>query len=449
MSRRTLLPLQLRASGWAAILALPMAAVIAVCPAVAQQSLPGLVVTVPPSSAAPPPPAEEPPPAPKPKAKAASPAKSPPTQPSSNTRSKSASLTPGEGKTSSGGQSIVVLVNDDPITGYEIDQRARLMALSTNVNERAQDNFKRLIQQDSTNQRLKEILQETIQANQGKSREQILAIFEQRKQQFAKGLQAQAVESARAGVLPGLKKQALEELIDERLKLQEAKRINIQTEDSQIDGIIRNIAERNKMTTEQFAQHLKSMGADIEAMKARYRALIAWNDVVRRRFSAMVSVNQRDIDRLVSTSAESGEDEVELQLHRITLAIPAKMDQKAMAQRFEEADHLRRNFAGCRTTRVLASKAANAKFEDLGTKKPSIVQEPTRSMLLAAKEDEMVPPSLSAQGIELYAVCKRSVLKADDQKRDRAAQELQQREFEVLAKRHLRDLRQDAHIEYR
>ena len=143
-----------------------------------------------------------------------------------------------------------------------------------------------------------------------------------------------------------------------------------------------------------------------------------------------------------------GEDEIELQLHRITLATPGRIDQKQMARRFEEADALRRQFTGCRSTRVLSAKA-NAKFEDLGTRKPSFVPEPTRSLLLAAKEEEMVPPSMSAQGIELYAVCKRRVVKADDQKRDRAAAELQQREFEVLAKRHLRDLRQDAHIEYR
>jgi peptidyl-prolyl cis-trans isomerase SurA len=41
------------------------------------------------------------------------------------------------------------------------------------------------------------------------------------------------------------------------------------------------------------------------------------------------------------------------------------------------------------------------------------------------------------------------VLKGDETKRDRAAQELRQKEFEILAKRHLKNLRQDAHIEYR
>ena len=135
-------------------------------------------------------------------------------------------------------QSIVVLVNDDPITAYQVDQRARLLAVQSDIGERAQANFKRLIQQDSTNQRLRQILQETIQANQGKSREEILAIFERRKQQFAEQLQRQAVESARSSLVSSHRKKALEELIEERLKLRsQASRISI--DDSQVDEIIR------------------------------------------------------------------------------------------------------------------------------------------------------------------------------------------------------------------
>jgi peptidyl-prolyl cis-trans isomerase SurA len=367
----------------------------------------------------------------------------------STSKSKSAALdSSGAGKRRGSGQSIVVLVNDDPITAYQIDQRTRMMALGANVGDRAQQNFKNLIQQESTNQRLRQILQETIQANPGKSREQVLAIFEERKQQYAQSLQRQAMESAKASLLPGYRKEALDELIEERLKLQEAKRVSVTIEDSQVDDIIRGIAERNKMTLDQFGKHLKGMGTDIESMRSRFRANLAWSAVVRRRFSAQVSVSQSEIDRMVSSSSSQGQDEVELQLHRITLPVSGKIDQKVMARRLDEAEQLWRGFKGCNTTAALA-KAQNAKFENLGARKPSSIPEPTRSLLLNAKDGEMVPPNMSSQGVELYAVCGRKTVKADDKIRDQVAQDLQQKEFEVLAKRHLRDLRQDAHIEYR
>jgi peptidyl-prolyl cis-trans isomerase SurA len=404
--------------------------------------LPGLVVTVPPGGSG----SAEPRPAQK---AAPAPSKSTKTRVPSKQKSRSAALdSSGSGKSAGSTQSIVVLVNDDPITAYEVEQRSRLMAMSANVSDKAQETFKRLVQQESTTQRLRAILQETIQANQGKSREQILAIFEEKKKDFAQNLQRQALDSAKSALLPTYKKQALEELIEERLKLQEAARISVTADDSQVDTLIKNIAERNKMTPEQFAQHLKSTGADIQSMRSRFKATLSWNQVVRRRFSAQVSVNQREIDRMISSSSEEMEDEVELTLHRITLPMPAKMDQAVMAKRLEDADQIMRSYKGCNSSAALA-KAQNAKFENLGARKPSSVPEPTRSLLLNAKPGEMVPPNMSAQGIELYALCSRNVTSADDKKREQVAHELQQKEFEVLARRHLRDLRQDAHIEYR
>jgi peptidyl-prolyl cis-trans isomerase SurA len=49
----------------------------------------------------------------------------------------------------------------------------------------------------------------------------------------------------------------------------------------------------------------------------------------------------------------------------------------------------------------------------------------------------------------VFAVCGRRAVGVDDKQREKAEGELAQKEFEIVAKRYLRDLRQDAHIEYR
>ena len=74
---------------------------------------------------------------------------------------------------------------------------------------------------------------------------------------------------------------------------------------------------------------------------------------------------------------------------------------------------------------------------------------PTRSLLLSAKDGELLPPATTPAGIELFAVCGRRAIKADDKQREKVQNEIAQHEFEIMAKRHLRDLMQDAHIEYR
>lgn len=346
------------------------------------------------------------------------------------------------------GQSIAVLVNDDPITGYEIDQRQRMMGLGANIGEKAQANFKRMLQDPSTNEKLKAILGEVIKANEGKTREQIIAIFEERKKQFAINMQRQAVESARNSMLPTLKKGALDELIDERLKLQEAKRLNVIASDDEVGKIVRNLAEKNKMNEAQFGEHLKGMGTDLDGMRARFRAMLSWNDVIRRRYGGQIAITERDVDRVIS-QGPAAQDQIELQVQRITLTIAEKVNQKLVAGRMAEAEAIRSKFDGCRSLSTMASAIPNAKLDDLGQRKPATMTEPTRSLLLAAKDGEMVPPTVGPGGVELYAVCGRTLVKADEQKRTAAQEELRQKEFELLAKRHLQNLRQDALIEYR
>ena len=120
-----------------------------------------------------------------------------------------------------------------------------------------------------------------------------------------------------------------------------------------------------------------------------------------------------------ATASEAGEDTVELQVQKITLPMPAKLDQAAMARRYAEADGLRRKFGGCKTMAGLAKEAGDARYEDLKYIKPSSIPEPTRSLLLSAKDGDMLPPATAAAGIEVYAVCGRRA----DQGRREAARE--------------------------
>ncbi len=346
-----------------------------------------------------------------------------------------------------GSTSIVALVNDEPITGFAVEQRARFLALSSNISDRARERMKAFAQDPKTNERLKAILQETIAANKGKTREQIIAAFEVRKKAFVTGLQQQAVESARAGIIPTMRKKALDELVEERLKLQEAKKLTITIADADVEKLFKDMAQRNKMTPEQFAEHVSRQGADASVIKTRVKASLAWREVVRKRYGHQISVSQRDIESLAMQAG--GEESQDLKLALITIATPGTVDQRAMAARLSEANALRGSFRGCASMPTLAKDRANARYQDLGFKKASTIAEPTRSLLLSAKDNEMLPPNLSAGAVELYAVCGRRSVKLDEEKRQAAESQLTMQEFEKLAQRYLHDLRKDALIEMR
>jgi peptidyl-prolyl cis-trans isomerase SurA len=352
---------------------------------------------------------------------------------------------------SRGQQGIVVVVNDEAITAYEIEQRAHFLALSTNVGQQAKEVFQGLVKSADTEARMRALQQEVISSNPGKSREELIAIFQERQKGLGEALQKKALETARAGMLPKLRKDAKEELIDERLKVQAARKLGIEVSDGEVKALIKDLAGRNKMTYEQFAQHLKGMGVDIATMAERFRAQKAWRDMIGRRYASQVSVTQRDVDRVLSEAAlEAGVDTVELQVQRISLVLGGgKLDQATLTKRYAEAEALRRRFNGCKSMAELAKSAPDTRFEDMKYLKPGSIAEPMRSMLLSAKDDDALPPVTTQAGIEIYAVCGRRPLGGNEERRNQAMVQLQSKELDVLARRHLRNLRQEANIEYK
>lgn len=412
--------------------------------AVAQSRLPGLVVTTPPAASTPP--AEPRKPVTQPRREQPRSRSNSARRPSAKRRKRSGANNRSGRRSGTAKLAISLLVNDDPITNFEITERARLLAMSANVKNRAQANFRSLVTSKRVNDRLKALLRKTIDENRGKSREQIIAIFNKRKQAFGRSLQQRALASARSSAVSGLKKKARQELIDERLKLQEAKRLGLKPPEDRVKQIFSEIAQRNKMTPKQFAAQLRRTGASAESMKARFRAQLAWNLVINRRFRRLVSVSQRDIDQFID---RSGDDKsVTVRLQKVTIPVAANLEQRDLAKRMSDAEALRQRFRGCNSTAALVRRLSGAQLKDMGSVSPSKMSEPTRSMLLSANEGDMLPPSLASGGIELFAVCSKSS-KGSLEDRMAASRRIENQELTMLGRRHLADLKRDAHIERR
>lgn len=333
-------------------------------------------------------------------------------------------------------QSIVALVNDQPISAFDLRQRINLvLANSRTLRKRMSARLK----SPTINQEFKKFAL----AHKPRSREEV------------KRLQSKFVAKIKRDIMRSLRPKAREiamnELVEEALKLQEAKRLNIVVSDAQVSNAIKNMAKLNKMTDKQFARLMKKNGVDLPTMKQRLKASIGWRRAIQKKFGRQMSLTNEYLDRALKAggSATDAQKNIELQLHKITLPLTGKINQKIMVKRFAEADQLRNRFTSCRTVQSLTLNVKNAKYENLGRKRASSFPEPTRTQLLQAKIGQMPPPTLSPEGIQLYAVCGRRKIAAGEKKRIARKRKLQSEEFNILAERHLRDLKQDAYIEYR
>jgi peptidyl-prolyl cis-trans isomerase SurA len=280
--------------------------------------------------------------------------------------------------------SIKVLVNDDPISDYDIDQRERFLAITTQ-------------QQPS----------------------------------------------------PALKKQATDMLIDERLQLQEGRRLGGTADDTDLNKILEDMAAKNNLSVDGLATALGKAGVNIKTLKDRIRAQIIWQDAIGRKFRRDVQIADSDIDKAVSEAGGEGgggETENALQLRQVKFEIPAGADQGTIASRLAAAESLRARFGSCAE---LAKGVSGASVKTLADQKPTSLAQPARLLVTNAKVGQMTPPMISQAAVELFAVCGKRSFKGDDTARQTAQRKLMSQELALRAERLLRDIRSEAFIEYR
>jgi len=283
--------------------------------------------------------------------------------------------------------SIKVLVNDDPISDYDIDQRERFLAITTQ-------------EQPS----------------------------------------------------PALKKKATEMLIDERLQLQEGRKLGVTANEDDVTKILDDMAKKNNLTVDGLATALGNAGANIKTLKDRIRSQAVWQESVRRKFRREVQIGEADIDVAMAVTgghagtAAAAPAETTLQLRQVKYEIPAGADQKTIAARLAAAENLRARFDNCAD---LAKGVDGASVKTLQDQKPASLAQPARLLVTSAKIGQMTPPTISAAAVELYAVCGKRSFRGDETARNDAQRKLMNDEMGLRAERLLRDLRQEAFVEYR
>jgi peptidyl-prolyl cis-trans isomerase SurA len=280
--------------------------------------------------------------------------------------------------------SIVVLVNDDPISDYDIDQRERFLAITTQ-------------EQPS----------------------------------------------------PELKKTATNQLIDERLQMQQGRKLSVSVDDDDVTKIVEDMAQKNNLDVDGLTAALAKAGVNIKTLRDRIRSQLMWQNVVRQKFRREVQIGDVDVDKALSDAgqdATTSPAETTLQLRQVRYELPAGADQKTIAERLAAAESVRSKFGSCAD---LAKGVEGASVKTLSDQQPASLVQPARLLVMNAKMGQMTPPTLTTSAVEMYAVCGKRSVRADNKTREETQRKLMNEEMGIRAERLLRDLRQDAFIEYR
>ncbi len=93
-----------------------------------------------------------------------------------------------------------------------------------------------------------------------------------------------------------MREQVLRSLVDEKLQMQEAQRVEISIEEDEIDRRMELLAKQDDRTLDGIKEFLEEKDIKEETLATQIRAELAWNQFVRRSFSSRIKVGDREID---------------------------------------------------------------------------------------------------------------------------------------------------------
>ena len=139
----------------------------------------------------------------------------------------------------------------------------------------------------------------------------------------------------RPDVIQRLAPQMLRGLVDEKLKLQEARRLNIVVSQRDIDDALGRISRQINLPPDQIAGFLGQRGASMKSLIEQVEAEIAWIKTISRLEGSRVVIGEDEIDiELARISANSGQPEYRVAEIFLPVEDPAQEDQvKQLADR--------------------------------------------------------------------------------------------------------------------
>jgi peptidyl-prolyl cis-trans isomerase SurA len=243
--------------------------------------------------------------------------------------------------------------------------------------------------------------------------------------------------------------QVLNSLIDERLQMQEAKRLDISVSETHIAGALEQIAQQNNMTEGQFLTMLRNRGVIPTTLIDQIRAQIAWQSVVQRRVRPNVVIAPEEVEEVANRLA-ARRGAIERRVAEIFIPVESTArEAEALANANRLFDELRRgaNFSGL--ARQFSQSVTATLGGDLGWVRDGELDEELNSVLAQMGPGEVSPPVRTVSGFHILFL--RDMRKNEGQDIDRARiqESLTNQRVDQLAQRSMQELRRTANVDVR
>lgn len=246
-----------------------------------------------------------------------------------------------------------------------------------------------------------------------------------------------------------LERPFLNNLIETKLQLQEARRLGLDVSESELDDAIAEIKTKYGMTDEVFMNSLQAEGLTLKDYKSRFADQILLQKVVNFAVKNNIVVSDREIEEYYETNKKDFAGEEKVSIRQIFFARPD--DEQGQAAIEEKARGILQRITAGEDFAKMATEFSEGPSRpfggDLGyVSRGSIIRE-VEDMAFSLKTGEVSSPFWSSAGLHIIKVDDRIEGGSLEQVREKVKEIIYQKTFESKYNEWRTGLRENAYVE--
>lgn len=208
-----------------------------------------------------------------------------------------------------------------------------------------------------------------------------------------------------------LRKPTLAKLIDDRLKSQEAKKNNLSISDEDVNRALTSFEKLNDIAPGELDRKLEAFDINLETLLDQIRGNLAWNKVIRRRIMPRITISDEEVES-VQAKLEANKGKNEYLLSEIYLPVQAGTNENQIRSAAGNLVRQLRNGAPFnRAAAQFSQGAAASNGGSVGWVLEEDVEPEIAEVLTTLRENEVSDPIRTASGYFIISIQKiRTVL---------------------------------------
>ena len=255
----------------------------------------------------------------------------------------------------------------------------------------------------------------------------------------------QRMKLLRALRKPATRDAAVESMIADRLKMREAVRYGVTIKDNEIGEGVTTIAGKMKISPQQLLADIQRNGVEKDHFVGFFKSELGFDILVK---ALNKGVEASEVAVRAELAKGGGKASVtEYKMRQVVLTLNPSDGEAAIAARAKEAESLRSHFTNCASGLPYARSLQGVAVREPLTRTSTSLSGPLRELLDKTPVGHLTPPSRSASGLEMVAICERGAPKDDTELRKAISDRLLQAHIDEDAAARLKDMRARAVID--